>query len=144
MLVPYPAYDKMLQMCDHLGINVKFYKLIPERNFEVDLEDTRSQIDETVKMMLVINPSNPCGRVMGRECLEHLATFARKHKLILFSDEIYTRLAYEEGCPFIHLADLCPEQPVITVNGLSKVFRMPSWRVGWVLFHDPTKCLGKI
>ena len=67
LLVSQPGFPLSRGFCANLNINIKFYDLIPEKNWECDLSSIRKQIDEKTKAILITNPSNPCGAVFSKE-----------------------------------------------------------------------------
>ena len=69
---------------------------------------------------------------------------ARRHELIIFSDEIYDRLLMD-GVEHTSIASLCPDVFCITLNGLSKSHRIAGFRVGWMtLSGDKSRVKGYI
>ena len=82
---------------------------------------------------MVINPNNPTGAVYPRPLLEQLARLAERHRLVLFSDEIYDRMTYD-GAEHVPMATLVRDTLCGTFSGLSKVYRACGYRVGWVSF----------
>jgi aminotransferase len=78
------------------------------------------------------NPSNPTGHVWSREDLEVIADVARKHDFIVFADEIYEKLVYDDA-RHISMASLPGmKERTITANGFSKAYAMTGWRIGYV------------
>lgn len=65
-----------------------------------------------------------------------IADFVKTHNLVLLADEIYEELAYETDGEYFHFADIAPEIPIIKVGGLSKVFCVPGWRLGWAIVYN--------
>jgi len=87
-------------------------------------------------MMFVINPSNPCGSVFSKEHMLEIAEFIQKNNLVLLADEIYEELAYIEEDTYYRFADIALDIPIIKVGGLSKVFCVPGWRLGWAIVYN--------
>jgi len=113
-----------------LGIPLNSYQLDEEADWEPDVDDIESRINAGTRAILVINPNNPTGAVYSRKSLERIAELARRNHLVLISDEIYDKLILDGGAPTA-LASLAPDVPVVTLNGLSKSYLVPGWRVGW-------------
>jgi alanine-synthesizing transaminase len=84
---------------------------------------------------VVCNPNNPTGAIATRAQLEAVLEIARKHNLVVLSDEIYDRLLFDD----VHVptSTLANDVPLITLNGLSKAYLAPGWRVGWLCFNTP-------
>jgi alanine-synthesizing transaminase len=79
----------------------------------------------------LINPNNPTGSLCTRQMLEQIAELARRHNLVVFSDEIYDKLILEENAPHVAFAAVAPDVPCITFGGMSKNYLVPGWRIGW-------------
>ena len=92
---------------------------------------------------MLINPNNPTGAVYSRETLLAIADIARKHHLLLLSDEIYDRLVMDD-LPYYSMAALAPDVPCITFNGLSKSHIICGFRCGWMVFNSPDGVLEDI
>ena len=112
-----------------------FYTLLEDNNWQVDLDQMESLIDNKTKAIIVTNPSNPCGSVYSIQHLQQILTIAHKHKLPVIADEIYGELTWE-GHVFHPMATLEPKVPMLTVDGISKRYLVPGWRLGWLIVHD--------
>ena len=84
---------------------------------------------------MIINPNNPTGALYSEEILLKIIAIARRHSLLIFSDEIYDRLVFD-NIQHVSTAALAPELPVITFNGLSKSHRIAGFRCGWLCISD--------
>lgn len=109
------------------------YPCPPENLFQPDLAAMESLITPKTRAIVVINPNNPTGAVYSRETLEAIVALADRHELMLFSDEIYDAMTYEDA-EFIPLATLVENTVCATFSGLSKVYRACGYRVGWMVF----------
>jgi tyrosine aminotransferase len=143
ILLPQPGFSLYKTLCDNKGIKVKYYRLIPERNWEVDLEHVEGLLDDSVKGWLINNPSNPCGSVYSRQHLIKCKELAAKHRLMIVADEIYEDMVFSPN-EFHPMAILEPHIPLLTCGGLAKRFLVPGWRVGWILIHDQIRALNQI
>jgi len=74
--------------------------------------------------------------VFPRKHLEKIVDVARKHSLVIISDEIYANMTFQNSTPFTPIADISGDVPVMTVGGLAKEFLVPGWRLGWVILCD--------
>ena len=93
------------------------------------------------KAILVCNPNNPTGAIATKQQLEAVLDIARKHNLVVLSDEIYDKLLFDDA--HVPTATLANDVPLITFNGLSKAYLAPGWRVGWLVFNTPKLMLRK-
>ena len=99
-------------------------------NFEINADDIESRITPKTRAILIGYPANPTGAVMSREKLLAIADVARRHQLMVISDEIYARLVYgiEHTC-FAGLPDM--QSNTILLGGFSKAYAMTGWRIGY-------------
>lgn len=142
ILIPRPGYLIYKTQCEGLGITLKYYDLLPSKNFEVDLQSLESQIDEYTAAIVVINPSNPCGSVYSKKHLKEIIDIAFKYRMPIIADEVYEQFVFS-GQEFYSLSSLSQQVPVITCSGISKRFLLPGWRLGWIIIHDRQNILGK-
>ena len=103
-----------------------------ENGFEINPSDIEAKVTEKTKAILLGYPANPTGAVMPREKLEQIAEIARRHKLLVVSDEIYARLVY--GVEHTCLATLPGMRDrTILLGGFSKSYAMTGWRIGYAV-----------
>ena len=84
----------------------------------------------------MINPNNPTGAVYSEEVLQGIIALAREHNLIIFSDEIYDKILYDQA-QHIPTARLANDVLIITMGGLSKNYRIAGFRAGWMVITGP-------
>jgi aspartate/methionine/tyrosine aminotransferase len=122
------SYENMVYMC---GGKAAAIPLKLENGFNIDLEEVEANITGKTKMIVINNPCNPTGAVYPRAVLEGLSCLAQKHNLLVFSDEIYSRLTYSG--PFCSMASLPGmKERTIVMNGFSKTYAMTGWRLGYL------------
>ena len=133
VLIPDPVYLTYSAIPKIAGAEVKRYKLLEENNFNIDVKQIESLISEKTRMIAIVSPNNPTGSVLKRADVEALADIAKKHDLLVLSDEIYERLTYSEENPHIIIASLPGmKERTILLNGLSKSMAMTGWRLGYI------------
>jgi len=126
----YPAYFEDTLLAEAVPITIS---LNEEENYHVNMEALDGKITEKTKMIWMCNPSNPTGHVFSREDLEIIAEVAKRHNLIVFVDEIYEKLLYDDS-RHISIGSLPGmESRTVTVNGFSKAYAMTGWRIGYVV-----------
>ncbi|MBZ5561836.1 MAG: aminotransferase class I/II-fold pyridoxal phosphate-dependent enzyme [Acidobacteriia bacterium] len=130
VLTPCPEYPLYSAVLAKLGAQPNTYLLDEGDDWQPDLDHLRSRIFTGTRAIVLINPNNPTGAVYSRQTLEAIAEMARQNNLVIVSDEIYDKLILD-GMPHIPIASLAPDVPVVTLNGLSKSYQVPGWRVGW-------------
>jgi aminotransferase len=102
-----------------------------ENNFVIRSTDIEARITKQTKAILIGYPSNPTGAVMTKEEADAIAALAKKHDLLVISDEIYARLIYgSEHICFPSLPGM--KERTILVSGFSKSHAMTGWRIGYV------------
>ncbi|XP_026322073.1 tyrosine aminotransferase-like [Hyposmocoma kahamanoa] len=141
ILVPRPGHTVYKTAAEGLGIELKFYNLLPDQNWEIDLEDLENKIDEATALIVVINPSNPCGSVYKAEHLRDILQIASRNRVPVLADEIYEDFTFS-GHKFTTLSSLSVDVPIITCSGITKRFLVPGWRLGWLIIHDRNNILG--
>lgn len=132
VLIPAPDYPLWTAAVSLSGGTPVHYVCDEAADWQPDIEDIASKINSRTRALLVINPNNPTGAVYERDTLLALVELARKHDLILFADEIYSKIVYEEA-RHIPLASLCDDLLVVSFNGLSKSYRLAGFRSGWMV-----------
>jgi alanine-synthesizing transaminase len=138
VLTPCPEYPLYSAILAKLDAKLNAYSLDEENDWQPDLQDLEQRVTPQTRGIVVINPNNPTGAVYSRRNLEAIVNLARRHNLVVFADEIYDKLMLD-GDPYIPLASLAPDLPVVTFNGLSKAYLVPGWRVGWVVVSGPAR-----
>lgn len=144
ILVPAPDYPLWTAAANLAGGNPIHYICDEQANWYPDIQDIESKITPRTKGIVIINPNNPTGVLYPKEVLEDIVNLARKHELIIFSDEIYDRLVMD-GKQHISIASLAPDLMCVTFNGLSKSHRIAGYRSGWMsLSGDKSYAKGYI
>ena len=132
VLIPEPCYVSY-SACTILagGIPVPVATTM-ENNFRVTVQQLEEKLTDRTKVLLLGYPNNPTGAIMPRQELIAIAEFAKRHDLIVISDEIYSSLTYEgQHTCFASLPEM--KDRTILLNGFSKSFAMTGWRIGYAL-----------
>ncbi|MEL0027860.1 MAG: pyridoxal phosphate-dependent aminotransferase [Perlucidibaca sp.] len=132
MLVPAPDYPLWTAAVNLAGGSAVHYLCDEDQGWFPDLADIERKITPNTRGIVVINPNNPTGAVYSREVLQGIVELARKHNLIIFADEIYDKILYDEA-QHTSIATLAPDLLCITFNGLSKSYRVAGFRSGWLM-----------
>ncbi|MEA2076511.1 MAG: aminotransferase class I/II-fold pyridoxal phosphate-dependent enzyme [Candidatus Marinimicrobia bacterium] len=136
ILLPQPGYPLYSSILAKLDAVVNPYYLNEEDNWNLDVADIESRINDKTRAIVVINPNNPTGAVYPKETLLQIIKLARKYDLIIFSDEIYDKLLFDQGS-YTSMGSLSSDVPIVTFNGLSKSYVVPGFRIGWGIFSGP-------
>jgi len=98
-------------------------------DFNLDIEAIGEAVSPRTKAIFVCNPNNPTGRLYERRDLLELAGIARERELVLVVDEAY--LAFAPESRKYSMTSLIGRYPILVLNSLSKLFGVPSLRLGW-------------
>jgi len=131
VLIPAPDYPLWTAAATLSGGKAVHYLCDEFSDWYPDLDDIKQKINSKTKAIVVINPNNPTGAVYSRELLEGIVKMAEENDLILFADEIYDKILYEDA-KHIPLSTLTEDVLVATFNGLSKSYRLAGFRSGWM------------
>ncbi|KAJ0181951.1 hypothetical protein K1T71_002673 [Dendrolimus kikuchii] len=142
IIVPRPGYMIHTTIGEGMGITIKYYDLLPDENWKVDLRSLESLIDINTAAIVVNNPSNPCGSVYTEEHLCEILEIASKYCVPIIADEIYEHFIFSNH-KFTPISVLSKDVPILTCSGITKRFLVPGWRMGWVIIHDRQNILGK-
>ena len=136
LLMPWPGYSLWSNAAYLAGGKPIFYACDEKAGWYPDVADMEKKVTDRTKAVLIINPNNPTGQVYSPDLVERVADFARKHELLLISDEIYDRLIFSD-VPFRSSAAIAPDIPCVTLNGLSKSHIICGFRCGWAVISGP-------
>lgn len=138
VLIPAPDYPLWTASTSLAGGTPVHYLCDEDSEWNPNLDDIRSKITNKTRAIVVINPNNPTGAVYSKKVLRDIADLAIEHNLIVFADEIYDKILYDEA---VHhtFAAVAPDCLVFTFNGLSKAYRLAGFRSGWMMITGPRK-----
>ncbi|VAX76886.1 Glutamate-pyruvate aminotransferase AlaA [Serratia symbiotica] len=138
MLVPAPNYPLWTAAVRLAGGQAVHYLCDEQAGWFPDLDDIIRKITPHSRGIVIINPNNPTGAVYSKALLEQIAEIARQHNLLIFSDEIYDKIVYDEAKHY-SIAAMAPDLLTITLSGLSKTYRVAGFRQGWMVLNGPKK-----
>lgn len=132
VLVPdprYPSYDTAIRVAKGEIVSVPTYE---EDAFDLNPAEVQARITPRTRALLLVSPGNPTAGTVSPAHVRELAEIARRHDLIVISDEIYEKLLYDDT-EHLSIGSLPGmAERTITINGFSKTYCMTGWRVGWV------------
>ena len=120
-----------------------YYRCDAAAGFLPDPDEIEALVSSRTRAIVLINPNNPTGAVYPRALLQRIVEIARRHRLLLMSDEIYDAVLFD-GARFEPLAPLAGDVPCLSFGGLSKVHRACGWRVGWALLSGDAREIGDL
>src|SRR5579871_145365 len=141
VLVPSPDYPLWTAAVNLNGGRAVHYPCRPENGFVPDPQEVERLITRRTRAIVIINPNNPTGASYPRAVLEQIAQLAERRKLVVFSDEIYDQMVYEDA-ESVPMAPLVRDTLCCTLSGLSKIYRACGYRVGWAAFSGRLRDAG--
>jgi aspartate/methionine/tyrosine aminotransferase len=130
VIYPNPGFPIYESLVDFLGATRVPMPLIEDRGFSFDLDRFERSLSPKTKLVVLNSPGNPTGGVIPKADLERIADLVRDRDLIVLSDEIYSRIWYEERPESITQFDGLLDKTVI-LDGFSKTYSMTGWRLGY-------------
>ncbi|MEC9477696.1 MAG: aminotransferase class I/II-fold pyridoxal phosphate-dependent enzyme [Candidatus Thermoplasmatota archaeon] len=136
VLAPGPHYPPYMAYPQMYGATTVEYRLDPTDSWRIDFDDIRTKMDDSVRLLVLINPNNPTGNVATPAEIDALLDIASEYpRCTIIADEIYDGLDFTgQQCS---VASRSNSVPVIVLNGVSMVYFAPGWRIGYMAWHDP-------
>ncbi|WP_238005797.1 pyridoxal phosphate-dependent aminotransferase [Dactylosporangium sp. AC04546] len=136
VLIPSPDYPLWTASVSLCGGKAVHYVCDETNEWLPDPDDIEAKVTARTRAIVIINPNNPTGAVYSREMIERITEVARRHNLLIFSDEIYDKILYDDTV-HVSTATVAPDLLTITFNGLSKAYRVAGFRTGWMVLAGP-------
>jgi alanine-synthesizing transaminase len=136
VLIPAPDYPLWTAAVSLSGGRPVHYLCDESASWFPDPDDVAARITDRTRAIVIINPNNPTGAVYPTEVLDSIVELARRHNLLIFSDEIYDKILYDD-VKHTPTATLAPDLLCLTLNGLSKAYRVAGFRTGWMVVSGP-------
>ena len=142
VLIPAPDYPLWTGAVSLCGGRAVHYRCAEDLEWNPDVDHVASLVTDRTKALVIINPNNPTGAVYSRETLLALLDIARRHNLLVLTDEIYDQIVYD-GAVHHCAASLAPDIPVFSLGGLSKTYRLAGFRSGWLVVCGPKEPIAE-
>jgi aspartate/methionine/tyrosine aminotransferase len=143
VLAPGPHYPPYMAYPQMYGASTIEYRLDADDGWKIDFEDIEKKMDGNVRLLVMINPNNPTGNVASADEIDRLLDIAKKWpNCMIIADEIYDGLDFT-GTQ-VSIASRSFEVPILVLNGVSKVYYAPGWRIGYLAIHDPTSRMNDV
>lgn len=138
VIVPVPCWVSYTEMVKLTGAVSVLVEADAKNGFALDLAAIESAITPRTKAIIINTPNNPSGAVYSEESLRQLAAMAVKHDFYIISDEIYEKLIFD-GEKHFCIGSISPEiqERCVIINGVSKAYAMPGWRIGYSAAAKP-------
>ncbi|MCO6428677.1 pyridoxal phosphate-dependent aminotransferase [Nitrosomonas communis] len=132
VLIPAPDYPLWTAAVSLAGGVARHYICDEQSDWLPDLDDIRAKITPKTRAIVIINPNNPTGALYSADLLLEIIEIARQHHLIIYADEIYDKILYDQAT-HTSAASLADDVLFVTFNGLSKNYRAAGFRSGWAV-----------
>jgi aspartate/methionine/tyrosine aminotransferase len=130
VIFPNPGFPIYESMVNFLGATPVPMPLVEERGFSFDLDLLRAKLSPRTKLLILNSPQNPTGGVIPSDDIRAIADLVRDRDLMVLSDEIYSRIYYDD--PPLSIATLPGMlEKTILLDGFSKTYAMTGWRMGY-------------
>ncbi len=134
LLAPaWPTYRVMIR-----ALNAKPVDVPTNGNYTIDEEILKNAMTRTVSAMVINSPNNPTGGVLSKDNLKLIHDLAEDHDFVVFSDEIYETLVYDDFKQTSMLEIDPSMERTLVINGLSKSHAMTGWRLGYAIGNAET------
>lgn len=132
VLLPSPDYPLWTAAVSLSSGTPVHYRCDEQADWFPDIDDIRSKITSNTRAIVLINPNNPTGAVYSKELMQQVIDLAKEHGLVIFSDEIYDKILYDDAEHHC-IASMTDEVFFVTLSGLSKNYRVAGFRAGWLV-----------
>jgi aspartate/methionine/tyrosine aminotransferase len=131
VIYPTPGFPIYESMINYVGGRAVPIALREERDFSLDVKELVSLISDRTKLIIINSPQNPTGGVLERRDIEQIAKVIGERKIMILSDEIYSRLLFDGGQHFSIMSVPGMQERTILLDGFSKTYAMTGWRMGY-------------
>ncbi|MEE8354474.1 MAG: aminotransferase class I/II-fold pyridoxal phosphate-dependent enzyme, partial [Candidatus Bathyarchaeia archaeon] len=143
MISPEPIYQQYSFFANYFKTKMVKTASFEDDRWQPDLDAIRKAVTDKTKFIIINNPNNPSGAVYDDKTLKGLIDIAGENEIMIFSDEIYTFLTFDIP-QATSVAKLAKDVPVMLSNGMSKLFNITGWGLGYLAFHDPEDKLPEL
>ncbi len=138
LLLPAPDYPLWTAAVSLSGATPVHYMCDENNGWMPSIDDIKSKINKNTKGIVVINPNNPTGALYSPELLTQIVALAREHGLVVFADEVYDKVLYDD-VKHTPIGSLSEDVLTLTFNSLSKSYRSCGYRAGWMVVSGDKK-----
>lgn len=129
-----PNFQQLISLPEALGYECREAKLLPEKNYQVDMDAFQKAIDEKTKIIILSSPNNPLGTLLTEETMSEMIALARSVGAYILVDEIYAQFdVFGQTVPTAYGT----YERVLVTSSFSKAYGIPGLRIGWIACNDP-------
>lgn len=134
VIVHFPAYQSLYEIAEAAGAQVSRWTARESDRWQLDPDALAGLVRPNTRGIVINSPHNPTGAVLERERFDAIITFARKHGLWLFSDEVYRGLEHDPARRNPCAADVY--EHAVSLGAFAKTLGLAGLRLGWMATHD--------
>lgn len=134
VIVHHPAYQSLSEIARSLGADVTPWPATAATRWELDIDDLRRAIRPRTRVIVLNVPHSPTGWLPSKATLDAIVSVAREHGILLFSDEVYRGLEYDEADRLPAVADVYDRG--VSLGVMSKAYGLAGLRIGWIVVRD--------
>lgn len=138
ILLPRPGYPLFNEIARLSQTNLKWYDLDPQSRWQINEANLTKNITDKTKAIVLVSPNNPTGTVLNKKSLQTVIKIAEQKNLSIISDEVFCEYFFEKG-KFPHIMSLKTNVPIYTLNGISKTYALPGYKLGWIMMKNVTE-----
>ena len=132
VLIPSPDFPLWTAATSLCGGAPVHYLCEEQSGWQPDIQDIKDKVSKHTKAIVLINPNNPTGSVYDKETIEEILDIARTNNLVVFADEIYDKIIFDDS-KYYPTASLADDLLIVTFSGLSKSYQVAGFRTGWMI-----------
>lgn len=136
ILFPNPSYPLFEEISGLSGTSLVYYQLNEKNGWQIDTADLQQKINQQTRAIVIISPDNPTGAVLSKKTILEVLSLAQKHHLAIISDEVFSEYIFG-GKKFPRAASLSKKITIFTLNGLSKTYALPGFKLSWIVVTGP-------
>ena len=129
----YPVYGPLFEVVKALGAEMSYWRLEVDNGWKANLEDLKTLLKPSTKMLILNNPHNPTGSILSTSTQAEIVQIAKQHNIIIFTDEIFRPLFHADEKPTSMLEHSATYDRIIVTGSLSKPWGLSGVRIGWVV-----------
>jgi aspartate/methionine/tyrosine aminotransferase len=134
ILLPRPGYPLFEEIARLSRTNLKWYDIYEKNGWQINEENITKNLTSKTKAIVLVTPNNPTGTVLNKKSLQTVIKIAEENKLSIISDEVFSEYYFQKG-KFPHVASLKTSAPIFTLNGISKTYALPGYKLGWIIMN---------
>ncbi len=136
VIYPNPSFPTYALAAHYLNAKHVFVQAKEENEFRLSPQDIIEKITDKTKLIVINSPQNPTGAVTKKKELEEIAAIAEEKDIFIFTDEIYSKMLYDEKHFSCSVQDAAKERTIL-LDGMAKAYAMTGWRLGYLVAPKP-------